>query len=188
MKAKKNILLLAAACAALSGAARDPEPGYRGFIDWSNGFTSYTNGTTNKSQGTWFSGVQTSHGYQFTPYLYVGAGMGVEHSNHFNQYTVPVFLDARTDLRFDKYTPYADVRLGYNLVDGGGIYFSPTVGYRLNWGRKANFNVGIGMALRGYSVEMYDVTVDKDGGMTTHYGGKERRTKPMFALRLGFDF
>lgn len=188
MKAKKAVLALGAAMAMLTGAARDPEPGYRGFVDWSNGFTSYMDGKTNKSQSTWFTGVTTTHGYQMSPYLFLGGGLGLEHSNHFNQYTLPVFLDARTDLRFDSYTPFADVRLGYNLCDGGGIYFSPTVGYRLNWGRKANCNVALGMTLRGYSIENYDVTIDRTGLMSTTYKGKEHRTKPMLTLRVGFDF
>lgn len=55
----------------------------------------------------------------------------------------------------DASPPYLSVRLGANLSDHGGIYFSPMVGYRFNWGRKTALNFGLGITLFGRRMPTY---------------------------------
>ena len=137
----------------------------------------------------WFTGGSTSHGFQFNPHLFVGAGLMIEKCNKFDTWTLPLFAQVRTDQTWGKFTPFGDLRLGYNCTDGGGIYLSPTVGYRFNFGRKLNLNLGVGMTLRGHTVEKYDIYLDEFAGdFSMTYLGKAHQTKGMFTIRVGIDF
>ncbi|MDE6395892.1 MAG: hypothetical protein K2K84_01315, partial [Muribaculaceae bacterium] len=117
-------------------------------------YTGYLN-----RESVFFTGVTTSHGYQINPTFFVGAGIGMERCTKFDDWVAPVFAQGRADFLFGKFTPFADLRLGYQFGQGGGVYFSPTVGYRFNWGRKAGINLGLGMTLAGFKRELFDVTI-----------------------------
>lgn len=98
---------------------------------------------TNKE--TSFGGIfSTAHGCQFTPWLFAGAGAGVilERTNankiesdkpddfrtaKRNLISIPLFLDLRWDLDVNrKITPYADLRMGYQLGMEGYILYTAT--------------------------------------------------------------
>lgn len=55
-------------------------------------------------------------------------------------------------------------------VEWSWAILSPTVGYRLNLGRKSNVNFGIGMNLRGYR------------------WNDEKTLHPQLSVRVGVDF
>lgn len=82
----KKLLLLIAAMAVLpfTASALQPQRGYRGFVDWSNsakfdmGFLSIENEPGDDTEI--FTGISTSHGYQFNNWLYVGGGVGFEYN------------------------------------------------------------------------------------------------------------
>ncbi len=93
-----------------------------------------------KNDKTSFSGMfTTSHGCQFTPSLFAGAGVGIScdwnssdnsslpestrpTKNHL--ISIPLFVDLRWDQDINrKWTPYADLRIGYQLgMDGYVLY------------------------------------------------------------------
>ncbi len=187
---KKTIITILACLLAVSAAqARQPERGYRGFVEWSNALTTedaiVINGTSDDSKTLFYSGVSTSHGYQFNPNLFLGAGLAVEfNSDHCN---VPLFVQLRTDQEFGRFTPFGDLRLGYDCCDGGGVFFSPSIGYRFSWNRRLGVNVGVGLTVRGYKVDKYVVEAEDDRLVAT-YSGTESRTRAMFAFRIGIDF
>lgn len=186
---KKIIMIFVMLAAVAAALAREPKRGYRGFIEWDNSF----------GKGDWFScadgeekhedllfiGLSTSHGYQINNHAYVGAGFML--SLGYPCMMLPIFADFRYDISFGKFTPYADARLGYSLSDGGSVYFSPTVGYRFNWGRKANFNIGIGLTLCGQT-DKYSEYVSGYGYKDKEIIVKDHKVFPRFSLRLGFDF
>lgn len=61
----------------------------------------------------------------------------------------------------------------YVSVEFSGVntgFLSPTIGYRLNWGRKANLNLGLGMTFRGYG------------------WSDEKTLHPQLSVRIGVDF
>lgn len=61
---------------------------------------------------------------------------------------------------------------------------SPTIGYRLNWGRKMNVNFGVGMTLLGMTDEISTHSSD-----VYHPSSKKRRyAETFFTLRIGIDF
>ncbi len=192
------IIALFLSLIALPARAAVPERGYRGFLDWSNSLRrdktyAFADNTFSDlyliHETSWFTGFSTSHGYQIDNNWFVGLGLGYEQHTKWDLAIVPLFAEGRLDLQLGKATPFADVRLGVNLSDGGGIYFSPTIGYRFSLTRKLALNAGVGLTLRGYKVETYDIVVDPGNGYATAiYSGDEHHVQPNFTFRLGLEF
>lgn len=185
--------------ASLFAAARQPERGYRGFIELSN---RYRHGTYNWNNNAWtytefYTGFSTSHGFQFNPWLFVGAGIDyeIDHKDipdlYFYDYTLSLFVQGRTDLKFGHFTPFADVRIGYNAnaSESGNLYFSPSIGYRFNWGRKIGLNVGVGYTLDGSRYQEYIPGITPEGmHILVPTGIFHQRNYSYFSFRIGIDF
>lgn len=188
MQMKRKIFTLLLVMLAIGANCRQPERGYRGFVEWDNRLTSYDEFIPGNSVTYYYTGVSTSHGYQFNPYFFLGAGLAIDCSTRGGSAEILVFLQARGDFKFGRFTPFADLRGGYTLTNNGGWIFSPTVGYRFNWGRKVGVNVGVGLMLRVHNVDNYDVSINPDGYWIMTSSGQTHYTKAMFAFRVGFDF
>lgn len=178
-------MLVIMTVAALS--ARQPEKGYRGFIDWSNSLGTVDIWYPGNTETTLYTGLSTSHGYQFNPWLFVGAGIGLERCGKIDSWLAPAYLQGRTDLQFGRFTPFGDIRLGYNLSQGGGLYFSPSIGYRFNWGRKMGINLGVGLTVQRYSYDIFE-SAFVNGYQTYVKVGTGHGTKAFFSFRVGIDF
>ena len=193
------ILSAAIALSTVCGFSRPPERGYRGFIEWSNRYA--------KHSGYWndhyfnftnyYTGISTSHGYQFNPWLFVGAGIDyeIDHEDipdlYFYDYTLSFFVQGRTDLKFGPFTPFADVRIGYNANanENGNLYFSPSIGYRFNWGRKIGLNVGVGYTLDRSRYEEHIEGMTPEGlHIWVPTGVFRQSNKSYFSFRIGIDF
>ncbi len=188
---RRIFITMILAAVTLMASARQPERGYRGFAEWNNSITSYEfyYWTGEKSETCYFSGISTSHGFQFNPNFFLGAGLSIEHSRKYNGYILPVFIQARTDQKFGKYTPFGDLRAGFSLTDGGGPYLSPSVGYRFNWGRKCGVNISAGLTLKWSHVDEYDIAQTPDGEGWYVTDVKTRfDSKAFFSFRIGIDF
>jgi hypothetical protein len=170
------IAALTAATTFCSSYANEPRRGYRGFLEWDNSFCTlpyFDNSTGDyKKDLQWMIGLTTTHGYQINNNLFVGAGVLFNLGVPMLDGTVATFLDLRYDRSFNKFRPYGDIRIGYSRVGYAltgkkdGVYFSPTVGHRFNWGKKFGVNVGAGVTVEG-----------KKGGADT-----------FFTLRTGIEF
>lgn len=192
---KTVIILLTFLASTFCSEARQPREGYRGFFEWNNSMRSELFGYFGSHgnlymyrENCYYTGFSTSHGYQINPNVFVGAGLDLEYSPNYDGWIIPIFLDGRYDMEFGKFTPYADVRLGANFAEGIGVYFSPTVGYRFNWGRKVGLNVGAGLTLAGYTVEHFEGSSVEEGGYEFIYTGRQHRVRPYFSFRVGIDF
>lgn len=199
---KKLIILFVAWVVAGTVAAMQPGRGYRGFVDWSNdatldlGFLSADGGGGDATEI--FTGLSTSHGYQFNDWLYVGGGAGFEYNldwkaseNEYEwhaRYIIPLFAECRLDAKWNRFTPFFSTRLGANLAHHGGIYFSPIVGYRFNWGRHSAINLALGMTLYGRRYSYPEHVTHPDGGITFGQTLYSHKIETRFALRLGFEF
>ncbi len=169
--------------------ARQPERGYRGFIDWSNTLRSDKVWLGTGRYTTYYTGISTTHGAQLNNWLFIGGGIDFEHYSDQDSNLFTPFIEGRADLLFGKFTPFGDIRIGYNLTNTGGIYFSPSIGYRFNWGRKMGINVGVGLSLIGYSLDRYDYTINPDGYyVITGPYGKIHKCNAYFSFRIGIDF
>lgn len=195
---RKILSVVLIALCSTSISALQPLKGYRGFVD-SDNFLGINPGflTGDGGPSTIYTGFTTSHGYQFNPWLYVGGGAGFvynlswkTHGYHYDdaQYIIPVFAEARFDAKWRRFTPYFSIQLGANVNDHGGIYCTPVIGYRFNWGRKSAVNLGFGATIFGRRMSYYEHVPHPDGGITegplVHYQG----TFAKFTVRLGFEF
>lgn len=155
---KRFSILFILAITIFSLSARQPQPGYRGFLEWSNNVRSTSSNIGDFTE--FYTGVSTSHGYQIKEWIYAGAGVIFEYYKNGPSYIFAPFFDVRSDLKFGIFTPFVDARIGYNFTSDtqrlylnpeiGGVYFSPKIGYRFNWGRKIGLNLGVGLTLIGY--------------------------------------
>ena len=174
----------------LAVMAKQPQEGYRGFLEWSNDVRSYN--TYYGKFTDYYTGVSTSHGYQIKEWIYTGIGGVFEYCKNGPEYIFAPFLDIRSDLKFGKFTPFVDARIGYNFThqgdgliitsENGGVYFSPKVGYRFNWGRKFGINLGLGMTLIGYK-DRYSWN-----STTDEFSGVKNGCDSYFSFSVGFDF
>ena len=121
--------------------------------------------------GDYAFSVQTSHGYQFNPYFYLGAGTGIDihHTKiaSFDNYRsvhihrtllMPFFGDIRINFLNKPTTPFCDVKIGYSVIlgqdthkfhHGQGLYFNPNLGVSFMRNRRVALNAGI-----GYNMQM----------------------------------
>lgn len=168
--------------------AKQPQRGYRGFIDWSNSILSYEwNGKGRTSD--YYTGFSTSHGYQINSLFFTGVGFDLEYFSTGRNFIIAPFFDFRSDFKFNRFTPFADIRIGYSCTDGGGVYFSPSIGYRFNWGRKVGVNVGVGLTLKGYKRDIFYLEYYPDlGYWDGEFIGRKSRLETFFSFRIGFDF
>lgn len=120
--------------------------------------------------------------------FFIGAGLGVEYHYDSDSFIAPLFLHGRADLQFGRFTPYGDVRIGVNFGSGVAAYFSPTIGYRFNWGRKMGVNVGLGLTLAGYQTDCYEASIIGPDYFEISYLGTKHKVKPYFSFRVGIDF
>lgn len=182
------LILFAILSTAAAAWARQPHAGYRGFVEWSNDYRSEATWGLGMREGYLYTGVSTSHGYQICPQAFIGAGILLEHCVKLENTVAAAFVHGRTDLKFGRFTPFGEIRLGYYGNEGGGIYFSPAIGYRFNWGRKVGINIGAGLTLQGYKYYKFDIGVSPEGYNTLVYTGQGRSSRAYFSFKIGMDF
>lgn len=197
---KKFFLLLILLILPFLAFSRQPERGYRGFIDSDNFLLanfSFLSGDGGES--TFWTGFTTSHGYQFNDWLYVGAGSGMVYNTGWksrsidsNRCIVPLFAEVRFDAKWGRFTPFFSAQIGGNFTvkgaEGGGIYASPMIGYRFNWGRKSAINLALGATMYGTKESDYRTYWDPDEGLKNEFKGYRLGERVMFTVRLGYDF
>lgn len=174
--------------------SRQPERGYRGFIEWDNTFgrADYDAESAGILDWIFYTGIATSHGYQFNSHVFLGGGLDLSIGHPGSM--VPVFADFRYDAAFRKFTPFGDVRLGYNMASGGGIYLSPAVGYRFNWDHKTALNIGVGCTVLGHTGDkVIKDSYDGGGRLEDSYvsittTGKRHIVNTLFSVRIGIEF
>lgn len=198
---KKLIILICGLliCAVASAQMLDPQRGYRGFVESESYFfpdLSFMSGEGGGSSDFW-TGVSTSHGYQLNPHLYVGAGMSCvwilsDRDNYHSTAKVkylPLYANLRTDLRFGEFTPFADLRMGWNMLHNGSFSGALTLGYRINWGKPVSLNIAIGVNMRGYREKDYDSGWNEEEGPWSRPNGKYRTGNDVLpTIRLGVEF
>ena len=169
---KKIILVLVLVCTLGFAEAQSfkknavLQRGYRGFVE-------NVESVNMDGDLTIYSlGLTTSHGYQFSPYFFLGAGLGVQYyyfdlddvftnfmgiSNDFT--CMPLFVHARGTFMRNWVTPYADLKIGTSFTHGESLFYAnPSVGARFGFSPKFGLNVGLGYSYLG-KVEMNSISV-----------------------------
>lgn len=98
--------------------------------------------------------VNTSHGYQFNPYLFVGGGLGMHFYFDASDALIPIFADCRVNVLPGRISPYIDVKLGYSIgvsdgLYGAGLFLSPGIGARFALANGAQaIRAGLGFSMQ----------------------------------------
>lgn len=131
---KRLSFLLIALFVIMQSYSQNRTKGYRGFVDLNTHF-----GIAETDVSSMY-GITTTHGYQITPHIFVGAGIGFNYVNNTdntgspystpNDYMIPFYADFRATLLNNKITPYFDLKLGGHAkyIDGIGYYANPSIG------------------------------------------------------------
>lgn len=119
--------------------------------------------------------ITTSHGCQFSPYVFVGAGVGIDYYADADFIGVPIFAHLKANFFSRKITPYFDAKIGHSIGDVHGIYFTPSIGCRIGINEKSGINIGI-----GYSMQKATINYEFFGDIERNISG--------LSLKIGFDF
>ena len=83
-----------------------------------------------------------SLGYQFNPYIYLGAGVGGAYFLDSEVFAIPIFANFRVNFINNRISPFVDVKGGYSPADAKGGYASIGAGCRFN-----KFSLSLGYEL-----------------------------------------
>lgn len=143
---------------------RGVQRGYRGFAD-----IGYSIGVGDFGEGR--VELQTTHGYQFLPYFYMGAGVGVSFYHKSEVVSVPIFADLRADLFNNSITPFIDFKIGYAVADVEGFYMSPSIGCRFGLDSNIALNASVGYTMQKYNWSyLFFKGSENCGGLTIRLG------------------
>ena len=124
--------------ALVANAQNVTDNSYRGFVDvgYSIGIGDYEFGRFE---------VNTSHGYQFNPYFFLGAGMGFHFMSSYetngmeialdkrdSKVDIPIFANAHCNFSKKKVAPFVDLKGGAFVTNNGGLYANASVGRRFS--------------------------------------------------------
>ncbi len=168
-------------------------PRYRGFVGFSGviGVGDYDFGRVM---------LFTSHGVQVTPEIFVGAGIGITGwweyddgdiwDDTTNYTSIPIFANFRGELHnvFRKnFSPYLDIKLGYNTVDLCGVFFAPEIGCHFYFGHK-KFGLGFGIGYHLQSAEVAEYWYDYSHRNPVERWSTSREILNGVAISVAFDF
>jgi hypothetical protein len=156
------------------------DAGYRGFVD-----LGYTIGTS-RFDDTGRIELSTSHGYQFNPYLFLGAGLAINYHIGWDEWNVPIFLNFRTNFINRPVTPFLDLRVGYTAGDGDGMYLYPALGMSFFPCRRFGLNFSFGYQMQW--ADFYDEDVVSNAGYDYYYYDDYTSKKMSGALSFRFGF
>lgn len=157
------------------------DKGYGGFVDFGYTFGMGTNGMSSME-------ATTSHGYQFSDKLFLGAGAGAHLYSEGvdNIIIIPVFVDARYNISSGKIIPFVGLKAGYSIgltdaITAGstsGLYVAPTVGVKYRMTRRMALNLTLGYTAQyvDYQYSVGAKIFDRDGNI----GG--------FSIKFGLEF
>lgn len=98
--------------------------------------------------------VNTSHGYQFNPYLFVGGGLGMHYYFDASEALIPIFADCRVNVLPGRISPYIDFKLGYSVgvsdgLYGAGLFLAPGIGARFELADRTHaIRAGLGFSMQ----------------------------------------
>lgn len=190
---KKIILLLAVVLAAFTTYAQEQSKGYRGFaeIGYGIGVGDYDFGR--------FS-IETSHGYQFNHYIFLGAGLGFQFSSKYetpgmeyaldkrdSKVDIPIFANLHFNFLKKKFSPFVDLKGGAFVNNGGGAYVNASAGLRIATTARQSVNISVGYAFQQLEFETFGHF--SNPGHNMNYTRDPRRLDTeAVSLKVGYEF
>ena len=182
------------------------QSGFKGFVE-----VGYGLGIGNERNNIF--GVETSFGYQFNHYLYLGGGLGVHfHKALVDTYPwredeadinttrnnpdykfpfIPLYLNVRSQLfESNRITPYIDTKIGASIINFYGFYFSPAIGLHIPTSAFLSLNISLGYALQQSEYKFW-VTGNTPGAIPDKTGKSYVNRDNFissFNFRVGIEF
>ena len=190
---RKVILLFALLLSAIGSNAQNTAKNcYRGYVDagYSVGIGDYDFGRFE---------VNTSHGYQINPYLFIGAGTGLHFMASYktkdmeipldvrdSKVDIPVFANIRCNFLKKKVSPFVDIKGGTYVTNSGGLYVNASAGCRFSINEKQAINLSVGYTTEKLQFETFD-------RFTSHTSMDYTRYTTLYdteaiTVKLGFEF
>lgn len=124
---------------------------YRGFVD-----AGYTIGIGDYDLGRFE--VNTSHGYQINPYIFVGGGFGLHFFPSYetvgvsdipldirdSKVDIPIFANVRGTFMKTRFTPFIDAKGGTYINNNGGLYYNVSAGLRIAINQRQAVDISVG--------------------------------------------
>jgi len=165
---------------------------YRGFVD-----AGYTIGIGDYQFGRFE--LNTSHGYQFNPYVFLGAGVGLHFMQKYETKNMEIALDTRDskvdvpvfgNLHFNfskaKVAPFVDGKVGYYVTNNGDLYYNISAGCRIAINSKQAVNVSVGYTSQKLEFETFNSFTSR---YDMDYTRSSRKlTAEGVTIKLGFEF
>ena len=184
-------MLICSACMA-SNAQNTSGNCYRGFVD-----AGYDVGIGDYEFGRFV--INTTHGYQFNPYIFFGAGTGFHFMSEYktkdldialdtreSKVDIPVFANAHVNFTKRKVAPFVDGKAGTFVTNNGGMFWNISAGCRIATNEKQAVNISIGYAAEKLEFESFDRF------NSSHDMSYTRKARVLNAecvtLRVGYEF
>lgn len=165
---------------------------YRGFVDGG-----YTIGIGDYDFGRFE--INTSHGYQINPFIFVGGGLGLHFMPEYKtngmdipldqreaKVDIPVFANLRANFNKGKITPFIDGKAGTYITNNGGLYLNLSAGCRFAVNEKQAVNISIGYTTEELEFESFSRFVSS---YNMNYTTSPRKlTAEGIAIKVGYDF
>lgn len=190
---KKIAILLAATMAfAINSNAQSMQSGYKGHVEagYSVGIGDYDFGRFE---------VNTTHGYQVNPYIFLGAGTGLHFMSSYktgdmeipldvrdSKVDIPVFANFRSNFTKGKISPFFDIKGGTFVTNNGGLYVVASLGVRYALNSKQGLSLSVGYAAEKLEFETFERF---NGRYDMSYTRKPATyDTESVSIKLGFDF
>lgn len=166
--------------------------GYHGFADFG-----YTIGFGDYKLGRFE--LSSTHGYQINPYLFIGAGLGIQLMSEYETpgmdipldyrdflVDVPIYANVRLTVIDGPISPFIDGKCGYYLTHHGALYLNASVGCRFStWGKQA-VNVYIGYSNENLEFKTFDRFYSSNN--MDYNRDKRNLATEGLTIKLGYEF
>lgn len=191
---KKLVLILLVFCAMSQNAICQNVSSkcYRGFFD-----AGYTLGVGDFDFGR--IEINTSHGYQINPYVFLGAGMGFHFMPEYktpdmqipldirdSKVDIPIFANAHVNFMKTKFCPFLDIKGGTYVTNNGGLYLNGSAGLRIATNEKQAINISLGYTLENLEFETF-ASFKSYKNMDYYREGRVLQAEGI-SLKIGYEF
>ena len=138
--------------------------------------------------------INTSHGFQFNPYLYLGAGMGFHfYKKHENKYAkraesveIPLFFNVRGIIGTGKICVFADAKAGAYLTESMYPYLGLLMGLRFATDEKKAITFSFGY--ESSSLDFLDRRYNYVHFVEVESNTTKKASVQGISFKVGFEF
>ena len=117
---------------------------------------------------------------------YETSGMDIPLDVRDSKVDIPVFANIRSHFSKGKFAPFADLKGGTYITNGGGLYIIASVGIRYALNDKQGLSLSLGYTNEKLEFEVFDGFIDHC--RIDYTRDKKQYNTEAIAIKLGFDF